>query len=227
MPPPVSGTVTFLCTDIEGSTRLWEAHPDTMPEALARHDALARAVIAGRGGHLFKHTGDGICAAFADAAPALDAAGELQRVLAEAASGDGPRLRVRAALDSGPAQERDGDYFGPTPNRAARVLAVGTGGQALLTAATRALAPGAETVDLDLHRLRDLGEPVRLHQLVGPGLARDFPPLRSLDRFRHSLPVLRSSFVGRAAELERLRRLLGASPARGWWTAPTWRWLSA
>ncbi|HSQ00552.1 MAG TPA: AAA family ATPase [Candidatus Dormibacteraeota bacterium] len=211
MSPHPAGPVTFLFTDIEGSTRLWQSHPDTMPEALARHDALARAAIAGQGGHLFKHTGDGVCAAFADAAAALAAAIDLQRALAAADWGDGPRPRVRAALDSGPAQQRDGDYFGPTLNRATRVLAVGAGGQVLATAATLALAPDVEAIDLGLHRLRDLGEPVRVHQLVAAGLAREFPPLRSLDRFRHSLPVLRSSFIGREAELARLRRLLAGA----------------
>jgi predicted ATPase/class 3 adenylate cyclase len=211
MRPCPAGTVTFLFTDIEASTRLWQEHGDTMPDALARHDALVRETIAARGGHVFKHTGDGACAAFGDASAALDAAIALQRALTSAGWDGGPRLRVRMALDSGPAQEREGDYFGPTLNRTARVLAIGAGGQILATAATMALASSVESIDLGLHRLRDLGEPVRLHQLVAPGLERAFPPLRSLDRYRHSLPVVRTSFVGREAELERLRRLLAAA----------------
>src|SRR5262249_39298168 len=98
--------------------------------------------------------------------------------------------------------------FGATLNRTARVLAVGSGGQILATAASIALAPGAEAIDLGLHRLRDLGEPIRLYQLAGEGLARTFPPLRSLERFRHNLPVVRSSFVGRENEMARVRDLL-------------------
>jgi predicted ATPase/class 3 adenylate cyclase len=206
-----AGTVTFLFTDIEGSTRLWQDHPDAMPDALARHDALARDAIASRGGHLFKHTGDGVCAAFPDAAAAVEAAVILQHSLEDAVWDDGPRPRVRMALDSGPAQRRDADYFGPTLNRVARVLAVGSSGQILATVATIALAPGVDTIDLGLHRLRDLGEPVRLHQVTAPGLEHAFPALRSLDRFRHSLPVVRSSFVGREDEIARLRRLLVAA----------------
>jgi predicted ATPase len=115
---------------------------------------------------------------------------------------------VRIALDSGPAHERDADYFGPTLNRTARVLAVGSGDQIVATAATVDLAPAAARIDLGLHRLRDLGEPIRLYQIAAPGLERVFPPLRTLDRFRHSLPVVRSSFVGREAEISRLRALL-------------------
>ena len=201
-------TVTFLFTDIEGSTRLWQEHPTRMPDALAHHDAIARAAIADGGGRLFKHTGDGVCAAFADARAALATAVVLQRALAGAAWGDGPQLRVRVALDSGAAFPRDGDYVGATLNRTARVLAVGSGGQILATAASIALAPETETIDLGVHRLRDLGEPIRLYQLAGEGLARTFPPLRSLERFRHNLPVVRSSFVGRENEIARLRGLL-------------------
>ena len=209
--PLPAGTVTFLFSDIEGSTRLWQQHPGTMPDALARHDALARETVGARGGHLFKHTGDGFCAAFADAAAAIAAATEFQRALAAAPQEPGPRLRVRIALDAGAAHARDGDYFGPTLNRAARVLAVGAGGQIVATAAAVTLAAGVDTIDLGLHRLRDLGEPVRLHQIVAAGLERAFPPLRTLDAFRHTLPVVRSTFVGREAEIERLRHLLGAN----------------
>jgi predicted ATPase/class 3 adenylate cyclase len=208
MGPAPGATVTFLFTDIEGSTRLWQEHPETMPDALARHDALVREAIERHGGRLFKHTGDGVCAAFVDAPAAFGAAVALQRALADASWGAGPRLHVRVALDSGPAHERDADYFGPTLNRAARVLASGAGGQIVATAATLRLAPDTEHVDLGLHRLRDLGEPVHLHQVTAAGLERAFPPLRTLERFRHSLPVVRSSFVGREAEIARLRDLL-------------------
>ncbi|HJQ84688.1 MAG TPA: AAA family ATPase [Candidatus Binatia bacterium] len=202
--------VTFLFTDIEASTRLWQEHPDTMPAALARHDALVRDAVEHRAGRVFKHTGDGVCAVFADPADALAAAVALQRALAAAPWANGPRPRVRVALDSGSAHERDGDYFGPTLNRTARILAVGAGDQIVATAATIGGAPGADGIDLGLHRLRDLGEPVHLYQVVAPDLPRAFPPLRTLERFRHSLPVVRSSFVGREAETARLRELLAS-----------------
>ena len=208
---PATGDITFLFSDIEGSTRLWQAHPDRMPDVLARHDALARSAVGDHGGELFKHTGDGVCAAFDDARAAVDAAVAFQRALADASWGDGPHLRVRIALDSGPAQRRSGDYFGPTLNRTARVLAAGFGGQILATGATMALAPAVEHVDLGLHRLRDLGEPVHLLQVCAAGLERTFPPLRTLERFRHSLPVVHSSFVGRDNEITRVRRLLASS----------------
>src|SRR5262249_19073147 len=140
--------LTFLFTDIEGSTRLWQEYPTTMPDALARHDAIARTAIADGGGRLFKHTGDGVCAAFADARAAVATAVALQRAVAAATWGDGPRPSVRVAIDSGPAYQRDGDYFGATLNRTARVLGVGSGGQILTTAACVGLTPEADTIDL-------------------------------------------------------------------------------
>jgi predicted ATPase/class 3 adenylate cyclase len=201
-------TRTFVFTDIEGSTRLWQQHPAAMADVLVRHDAIVRTTIHAGGGHLFKHTGDGCCAAFVDAGAALAAAIALQQALATAAWGDGPRPTVRVAIDSGPAWQRDGDYFGPTLNRTARILAVGWGGQVLATASSLGQAPAAETVDLGQHRLRDLGEPIRLYQVLVPGLPGTFPPLRSLERFRHNLPIVRSSFVGRESEIARIRSLL-------------------
>ena len=118
-----SGTVTFLFTDIEGSTRRWESDPEAMRSALAVHDEVLRSAIEAHGGWLFKHTGDGVCAAFASARAAVDAAVEAQRRL---------ELPVRMGVATGEAQERDGDYFGPALNRAARVMAAGHGGQILV-----------------------------------------------------------------------------------------------
>ena len=126
-----TGTVTFLFTDVEGSTRLWEAHRAAMQTALARHDALLRQCIEGHGGHVVKSVGDGVCAAFDSATDALEASIAAQQVLAAESWPEPVQIRVRMALHSGPAEMRDGDYFGPTLNRVARLLALGRGGQTL------------------------------------------------------------------------------------------------
>src|SRR5438128_6675950 len=136
MPQLPTGTVTFLFTDIEGSTRLWEQHPEAMQAALARHDALLRHAIEAHGGHVFKTMGDQFCAAFADPPEALTAAVQLQGALqAETGSEIGP-LHVRVALHTGRVEAREGDYFGPPLNRVARLLATAHGGQVLLSQAT-------------------------------------------------------------------------------------------
>ena len=129
-----TGTVTFLFTDIEGSTRLWEAHRAAMQLALARHDALLRQCIEGHGGHVVKSVGDGACAAFASPTDALEASIAAQQALDAEPWPDPVRIRVRMAVHSGPAELRDGDYFGPALNRVARLLALGRGGQTLLSA---------------------------------------------------------------------------------------------
>src|SRR6266705_2646466 len=135
------GTVTFLFTDIEGSTRLWEEQPDTMRLALARHDALLRAAIETNGGVVFKTIGDAFCAAFPTAAQALEAALSAQQSLHQVKAGVGSdlMLKVRMALHSGAAEEREGDYFGQPLNRVARLLAAGHGGQILLSDVTQGL----------------------------------------------------------------------------------------
>ncbi|HEX9374333.1 MAG TPA: adenylate/guanylate cyclase domain-containing protein, partial [Roseiflexaceae bacterium] len=163
-----SGTITFLFTDIEGSTTLWEQHAQAMPAALARHDALLREAIEAHGGVVFKTVGDAVCSAFATATDALAAALDIQRALHTEAAGhpQGVPLRVRIALHTGVAEARDGDYFGAPLNRVARLLAVGHGGQTLLSAAAWELArdhlpPDVELRDLGEHRLRDLTRPER------------------------------------------------------------------
>src|SRR5947208_465646 len=143
MPELPTGIVTFLFTDIEGSTRLWEQQPEAMRAALAGHDALLRAAIEAHGGQIFKTVGDQFCAAFAAAPDALAAALEAQRALAaETFAAVGP-LRVRMALHTGAAEERGGDYFGPPLNRLARLLAAGHGGQVLLSQASADRVRGA------------------------------------------------------------------------------------
>ena len=168
-----TGTVTFLFTDIEGSTKLWEAHPEAMRLALARHDALLRAAIETNGGHVFKTIGDAFCAAFPTAPQALEAALSAQQSLKSMEAGDNNvlRLKVRMALHTGTAEERDGDYFGQTLNRVARLLAIGHGGQVLLSQATCDLLPDtAAVINLGLHRLKDLQQPEQVWQSVYPDL---------------------------------------------------------
>src|SRR5215213_2535117 len=123
------GTVTFLLTDIEGSTVLWEQHPGAMQAALARHDAILREAIGAHRGHVFKTMGDAFCAAFSTAPEALGAAADAQRALHGEAWGETGPLRVRMALHTGAAEFRDSDYFGPPLNRVARLLIAAHGGQ--------------------------------------------------------------------------------------------------
>ncbi|MDT5350098.1 MAG: hypothetical protein QOH91_3385 [Mycobacterium sp.] len=187
-----SGVVTFLFTDVEGSTRRWEADPDGMRAALAAHDDVLRGAIEDHGGWLFKHTGDGVLAAFASARSAVDAATSAQRAL---------QLPVRMGLATGEAELRDGDYYGPVLNRAARVMAAGHGGQILLADSTANLLSGIDLLDLGRRRLRDLPSAVGLFQLRAPGLRTDFPPLRALDTRPGNLRPQTTSFVGRETEI--------------------------
>ncbi len=187
-----SGTVTFLFTDIEGSTQLWEDHPEAMRQALERHDAMVSGAIDAQGGNVFSTGGDGFAAAFERAGDAA-AAVEGQLGLAAEKWRDGVTIRVRMGLHTGEASERDGDYFGPALNRAARLMAAAHGGQMLCSSVTGSLISahqpsGAGLRDLGEHRLRDLSEPDRLFQLVDPRLPGDFPPLRSLDSYPGNLP---------------------------------------
>jgi predicted ATPase/class 3 adenylate cyclase len=211
-----SGTVTFLYTDIEGSTALWEQQPQAMRAAVARHDALLRDAIAAHDGHLFRTVGDGLCAAFATAPDALAAALAAQQALQVEDWHTLEPLRVRLALHTGAAESRAGDYVGSCLNRVGRLLAAGHGRQALLSQATADLArdtlpAGASLRDLGEHRLRDLVQPERIFQLLHPALPADFPPLRSLDAYPHNLPLQLTSFVGRAAEMAEVTRLLATT----------------
>ena len=212
-----TGTVTFLFTDLEGSALLWETHPDTMRADLARHDALLRAAIQENGGHVFNTGGDAFCAAFTTAETALFAAFAAQRALrSEHWSVPAPGLRARLALHTGEAQERGGDYFGPTLNRTARLMNIAHGGQTLLSQATELLVRdklpvGASLRDLGSHRLKDLLRPEQVFHLHHPDLPGDFPPLRSLNSFPNNLPQRLDSFIGREQELAQVKRLLTLS----------------
>lgn len=213
MPDLPTGTVTFLFTDIEGSTRLWEKHPTAMREALARHDAILRSAIETAGGHVFKTIGDAFDAVFPRAVDAATAAVAIQRALASEPWAVPEGIRVRVAIHTGTAEERDRDYFGPALNRVARLLAAGHGGQILLSDPSRLLIEESlpEKVslrDLGQHRLRDLASPEHLFQLEAEGLRAGFPPLRTLNVLPNNLPRQLTSFVGRTKELAEVKSLL-------------------
>src|SRR5215211_354409 len=209
MTQPPSGTVTFLFTDSEGSTRRWDAQPEAMKDALARHDAILRESIERHGGYVFKTVGDAFHAAFTTAPDALRAAVEGQRALATEGWGGA----VRMALHTGSADERDGDYFGPTLNHLARLKEAGHGGQVLLSGVAADLVAGrlpdgVELRDLGEHRLRGVERPLRVHQLAIWGLPADFPPPRLADNRPTNLPARRVRLIGRQRELTAVGALL-------------------
>src|SRR5690349_19284239 len=192
MKPP-SGVVTFLFTDIEGSTRRWEADADAMRVTLLAHDKVLRTAIEAHDGYLFSHTGDGVVAAFASPKAAVDAAIDAQREL---------QLPVRMGIATGEAELRDNDYFGTVLNRAARVMAAGHGGQVLVADSTASLLSDAELVSLGPRRLRDLPNPITVFQLHASGLPTDFPPLRTIDSSLGNLRPAASRLIGRDDEVD-------------------------
>ncbi len=207
-----SGTVTFLFTDIEGSTQLWEKYPEAMKDALAKHDSLLRSIFESHHGHVFKTIGDAFCVAFVSPSDALNASLEAQRVLQTESWGETP-LKVRMALHTGEAQQRDGDYFGQPLNRVARLMSAGHGGQILISISTQKLIgdklpSGVMLKDMGERRLKDLIRPERLFQAVAADLPQDFSPLKTLDAFRHNLPVQLTSFVGREKEIAEVKKLI-------------------
>lgn len=232
MTSPPSGLITFLFTDIEGSTRLWETRPQAMQAALAHHDTLLRGIFESFGGYVFKTVGDAFFVTYADPLAAVHATLAAQRALADfrfrlsdgsvvdgetSASGVDPSeisaFKVRVALHSGTAQERDGDYFGPTLNRVARLLSAGYGAQVLLSQATvalvgAALPEGVGVLDMGTRRLRDLIQPERIYQLTAPDLPTAFPPLKTLDNRPNNLVEQPTTLVGRDQELAAVKNLL-------------------
>ena len=197
--PP--GVVTFLFTDVEGSTRRWEADAEGMRAALAAHDEVLHKAIEAHGGFMFKHTGDGVCAAFASPKAAVDAAVAAQRAL---------ELPARMGIATGEAELREGDYFGAVLNRAARVMAAGHGGQILLAESTASLLSGVDLINLGPRRLRDLPTPVQVFQVEAEGLRTDFPPLRALDAGPGNLRPAPTSFIGRESELDEVQAAIKA-----------------
>ena len=195
-----SGTVTFLFTDIEGSTVLWEQDRAAMASAVERHLALLRTAVETHHGVLFKIVGDAVQAAFPTAPDAVAAAPDAQRALMQETwpEGVGP-LQVRMGLHTTAATPQDGDYLAPGLNRLARLLAAAHGGQVLLSLATQdlardALPPGAGLRDLGEHPLRDLYRSERVFQLLHPSLPADFPLIRTLATRPNNLPLQPTPF---------------------------------
>ena len=220
----LSGTVTFLFTDIEGSTRLWETAPAAMEGALARHDVILREAVDEHGGVVFSTGGDGLAAAFGRAGDAVVAAVDAQRRLQAEPWPEATLLRVRMGLHTGEAQERDGDFFGPPVNRAARIMAAAHGGQIVVSGATAGvLGPlsGVELIDLGEHRLRGVGEAIRLYAVRADGTAWSDEPLASLPELRRNLPRPLTTWFGEPADLKPLaadlptRRLVTLTGAGG------------
>jgi class 3 adenylate cyclase len=210
-----TGTVTFLFTDIEGSTRLWEACPDAMPDVIARHDAILLDAIAAHAGTVIGEMGDGMAAVFFSGADAVAAAVDAQRAIGAESWGVGS-LRVRMGIHTDDAQLRSAAQYVNRPlNRCARVMGVAHGGQTLVTEATAAVVADVLPADVGLvelgeHRLRDLARSVRLFQVMHPELPRDFPPLRSLDLLPSNLPLQLTELVGRADEVLHVKEVLAS-----------------
>jgi class 3 adenylate cyclase len=213
MPELPRGTVTFLFTDIEGSTRLWERDREKMRAAVDRHLALLDEAIATHRGVHFKTVGDAVQAAFTTAPAALAAAIESQRaILAEPWPEEIGSLRVRMGLHAGTAEPAAGDYLAPALNRLSRMLSAAHGAQILVSDVVRGLVandlpPGVTLSSLGLHALRDLQAPEEIFQVAAPGLPGRFPELRSLPHHPTNLVVPPSALIGRDDELATVTRM--------------------
>src|SRR5262245_60776625 len=208
-----AGTVTFLFTDLEGSTRLLQAHPEAYRDAVRRHHALLSGAVEAHGGAVFETVGDAVYAAFARPTDAAKAALAGQRALqAEPWGATGP-LRVRMGVHLGEVERQGAHYFGAPLYRCARLMATAHGGQVVLSEAVTAvvrdaLPDGATLRDLGEHRLKDLTRPEHVLQLCHPELSAEFPPLRTLEHHPNNLPVQRSPLIGRERELAAAATLL-------------------
>ncbi|UCC63874.1 MAG: hypothetical protein JSV36_02100 [Anaerolineae bacterium] len=208
-----TGTVTFLFTDIESSTSLWERDPQAMQRAFSRQEAIVRATMNAHGGYIYKMIGDAFQVAFSTASAALAAALAAQCALHTEKWGPIGTLKVRVALHTGVTEERGDDYVGPDLNRIGRLLGAGHGGQVLLSQATADLVrdhlpEGVSLRDLGEHTLRGLIRPERIYQAVIPGLPEDYPLLKTVHAHPRNLPAPATPFVGREAELARIAALL-------------------
>ena len=212
-----SGTVTFLFSDIEASTPLWDQHHDDMQTATARHDAILQGVIDARGGYVFTTAGDEFAASFSRAAEAIEAAVEIQAALdAEPFPATTP-IRVRMGLHTGDAVERDRDYFGPAVIRAARLMGMAHGGQILLSGPTadiaRAFLPGGSSIKPRGEvQLKGLGRAERVSELRHPGSDREYPEFAPRGRTRGRLPRITDELIGRVADIDRVVTLLEDAP---------------
>jgi predicted ATPase/class 3 adenylate cyclase len=214
---PPSGTVTFLLTDLEGSTRMWEQDPVAMKAAMVRHDEILEQTVAAHRGHVFARMGDGMATAFATARDAVCAAAAFQQALAAEPWGTAHSLRARVGLHTDEAVIVDDTGYASLPiNRCSRLMTAAHGGQTVVSGATEMLLrgqlpDGMELVDLGEHRLRDLGQPTRIFQSVRHTDREEFPPLRTLDSFPGNLPAQVSSFIGRTADVARVAKALDTS----------------
>ncbi|HEY5898212.1 MAG TPA: adenylate/guanylate cyclase domain-containing protein, partial [Burkholderiales bacterium] len=207
------GVRTYLFTDIEGSTRMWEESPERMRPALARHDAIARSAVEQHRGVVVKKTGDGLHAVFDDPRDALSATLELQLAIADPQATAGVPLQIRCGLHAGADEPRDGDFYGTAVNRAARIMSTAHGGQVLVSHAVASmvgeqLPAQAALRELGAVRLRDLSSPERIYQLVHPKLREQFPALRSLEATPNNLPQQLTSFIGRENEVAEIKKLI-------------------
>ena len=209
------GELTFLLTDVQDSTRLWEESPRAMATALRRHDEIIRGAVAEYRGHHkpARGEGDSHFAVFSSPMDAVKCALHVQRSLASEDWPDEAAISVRIGLHRGEVEERGGDYYGPTVNRAARLRAIAHGGQTILSAAVADAVQPLDAPELDFrdrgrHRLKDLEEPMHVFELRHPELRDDFPPLMSLDGRRHNLPLQLTSFIGREDEIGMVTKLL-------------------
>ena len=210
--PAPTGMVSFLFTDVVGSTRSWEADPAGMAASIELHDSIVRRCIEEGGGHVFSTAGDGFGAAFTAPHEAITTAVRIQHQVL-AADWSGPALQVRMGLHTGAVAERDDDYFGPAVNRAARIQAAGNGGQILVSRTTAEAAADwldsdTTLADMGTHHLKDLEEPEHLFEVRHPGLPEVSDPIKVVDAHRHNLPEYLTSFVGRSDQLEGLADLL-------------------
>ena len=213
-----TGTVTFLFTDIEGSTKLWEQYPEEMKPALAKHDAILRSAIETNHGSYVKTTGDGVHAVFEKAIDAINATIEAQRVLQTSevsplVGASEVSIRVRMGIHTGEAELRDNDYYGQTLNRAARIMSAGHGGQILISEVTAQvarehLANDLALADMGEHHLKGLLKPEHIFQVNAPDLGQSFPPLQSLPTKTNNLPPQLTSFIGRERELAEAKKKL-------------------
>ncbi|HUQ40543.1 MAG TPA: adenylate/guanylate cyclase domain-containing protein [Acidimicrobiales bacterium] len=208
-----TGTVTFLFSDIEGSTRLADERRDEWPGLLEEHRRILRTAFGAHGGHEVKTEGDGFFVAFGDAGDAIRAAVDAQLGI-QAHPWPGDPIRIRIGMHTGPVEVVDDDYVGLSVHHAARVSGVGYGGQIIVSDAARQLAASARLgdiglADLGLHRLKDLDAPMRLHQATHPDLPSSFPPLKSCVETPHNLPPSLTSFVGREQDALMVQKLIG------------------
>jgi predicted ATPase/class 3 adenylate cyclase len=210
-----TGTITFLLTDIEGSTELWELNPEEMRTALIRHDAIFDTAVDGRSGVHVRPRGEGDSrfAVFQDAGAAVAAAVDIQKNMSSEMWEMPSPLRVRIGLHTGVADLRMGDYYGSAVNRSARLRGLGNGGQTLVSLTTKELVQdnlpeGVSLGDLGFHSLKGLSRPENVFQLLIPGLSQDFPPLKSIENLPNNLPAQTTQFIGREDEVQEIGEIL-------------------